>query len=54
MCAADVELAKSIIQGYTKRLSRYRCDNCGFKARQFYWRCPGLWWLGNLFATATQ
>jgi lipopolysaccharide biosynthesis regulator YciM len=37
---ADVELAKSIIQGYTKRLSRYRCDNCGFKARQFYWRCP--------------
>ncbi len=37
---SDVELAKSIIQGYTRRLSRYRCDNCGFKARQFYWRCP--------------
>ncbi len=37
---ADVELARTIIQGYTKRLSRYRCDNCGFKARQFYWRCP--------------
>jgi len=37
---ADVELGKTIIQGYTKRLSRYRCDNCGFKARQFYWRCP--------------
>ena len=36
----DIELAKTIIQGYTKRLSRYRCDNCGFKARQFYWRCP--------------
>lgn len=36
----DVELAKSIIAGYTRRLSRYRCDNCGFKARQFYWRCP--------------
>jgi lipopolysaccharide assembly protein B len=36
----DVELAKTIIQGYTKRLSRYRCNNCGFKARQFYWRCP--------------
>ncbi len=36
----DVELAKTIIQGYTRRLSRYRCDNCGFKARQFYWRCP--------------
>jgi lipopolysaccharide biosynthesis regulator YciM len=38
--AGQLELAKSIIQGYTKRLSRYRCDNCGFKARQFYWRCP--------------
>lgn len=37
---ADVELGKTIIQGYTRRLSRYRCDNCGFKARQFYWRCP--------------
>jgi lipopolysaccharide biosynthesis regulator YciM len=36
----DIELAKTIISGYTKRLSRYRCDNCGFKARQFYWRCP--------------
>ena len=36
----DLELSKSIVQGYTKRLARYRCDNCGFKARQFYWRCP--------------
>jgi lipopolysaccharide biosynthesis regulator YciM len=36
----DVEVSKSIIEGYTRRLSRYRCDNCGFKARQFYWRCP--------------
>lgn len=37
---SDLELAKSIVQGYTRRLARYRCDNCGFKARQFYWRCP--------------
>jgi len=36
----DIDLAKTIIQGYTQRLSRYRCNNCGFKARQFYWRCP--------------
>ena len=36
----DLDLAKSIVQGYTRRLARYRCDNCGFKARQFYWRCP--------------
>ncbi|MQY50369.1 lipopolysaccharide assembly protein LapB [Rhodocyclus tenuis] len=37
---ADLELAKGIVQGYTRRLARYQCDNCGFKARQFYWRCP--------------
>ncbi|MBK7356966.1 lipopolysaccharide assembly protein LapB [Propionivibrio sp.] len=37
---ADLDLAKSIVHGYTRRLARYRCDNCGFKARQFYWRCP--------------
>ncbi|HNC51819.1 MAG TPA: lipopolysaccharide assembly protein LapB [Accumulibacter sp.] len=37
---ADLELAKGIVHGYTRRLARYRCDNCGFKARQFYWRCP--------------
>ena len=36
----DLELAKSIVQGYTRRLARYRCDKCGFKAREFYWRCP--------------
>ena len=36
----DLDLAKSIVQAYTRRLARYRCDHCGFKARQFYWRCP--------------
>ena len=36
----DLDLAKAIVQGYTRRLARYQCDNCGFKARQFYWRCP--------------
>lgn len=36
----DIGLARTIIQSYTKQLSRYRCESCGFKARQFYWRCP--------------
>jgi len=36
----DIELAKTIVHGYTVRLSRYRCGSCGFKARQHYWRCP--------------
>jgi lipopolysaccharide assembly protein B len=37
---ADLELVKSIIHSQTRRLARYRCESCGFKARQFYWRCP--------------
>ncbi len=37
----DLELIKNLIHTHTRRVARYRCDNCGFKARQFYWRCPG-------------
>ncbi|MDR1462368.1 MAG: lipopolysaccharide assembly protein LapB, partial [Azoarcus sp.] len=36
----DIELVKQLIHGHTRRVARYRCDACGFKARQFYWRCP--------------
>jgi lipopolysaccharide biosynthesis regulator YciM len=36
----DIEMVKSLVQSHTSRLARYRCENCGFKARQFYWRCP--------------
>jgi lipopolysaccharide biosynthesis regulator YciM len=36
----DLELVKNLVHSHTRRLARYRCDNCGFKARQFYWRCP--------------
>ncbi len=36
----DMELVKNLIHTHTRRVARYRCDNCGFKARQFYWRCP--------------
>ena len=38
---ADLELIKNLIHNHTRRVARYRCDACGFKARQFYWRCPG-------------
>ncbi|MFM9969029.1 MAG: lipopolysaccharide assembly protein LapB [Burkholderiales bacterium] len=36
----DLELVKNLVHGHTRRLARYRCENCGFKARQFHWRCP--------------
>jgi len=38
---ADLELVKNLIHAHTRRVARYRCNVCGFKARQFYWRCPG-------------
>jgi lipopolysaccharide biosynthesis regulator YciM len=37
----DLELVRNLVHGHTRRLARYRCENCGFKARQFHWRCPG-------------
>ncbi|MCB1957583.1 MAG: lipopolysaccharide assembly protein LapB [Rhodocyclaceae bacterium] len=36
----DIDMVKQLIHGHTRRVARYRCDDCGFKARQFYWRCP--------------
>jgi lipopolysaccharide biosynthesis regulator YciM len=37
---ADIELVRQLIHGHTRKVARYRCDACGFKARQFQWRCP--------------
>jgi lipopolysaccharide biosynthesis regulator YciM len=37
---ADLELVRNLIHNHTRRVARYRCDDCGFKARQFHWRCP--------------
>jgi lipopolysaccharide biosynthesis regulator YciM len=36
----DLELIRNLVHTHTRRLARYRCENCGFKARQFHWRCP--------------
>ena len=36
----DLELVRNLIHSHTRRLARYHCENCGFKARQFYWHCP--------------
>jgi lipopolysaccharide biosynthesis regulator YciM len=38
---ADLQLVKNLIHRHTHRVARYACENCGFKARQFFWRCPG-------------
>lgn len=41
----DLELVKNLIHQHTQRMGMYRCEGCGFKAKQFYWHCPacGNW-----------
>jgi lipopolysaccharide biosynthesis regulator YciM len=36
----DLELIKDLVYQHTRGLAMYKCDNCGFRARQFYWHCP--------------
>ena len=37
----ELSLVKNLVHGYTQKLARYQCSQCGFKARQYYWQCPG-------------
>jgi lipopolysaccharide assembly protein B len=37
----ELSLVQNLVHGYTQKLARYQCSHCGFKARQFYWQCPG-------------
>ncbi len=39
--AADTELAKSVLQHHTRSAGLYPCTRCGFRARTYYWHCPG-------------
>jgi len=36
----DLELMKNLVHSHTRGLAMYRCETCGFRARQFYWHCP--------------
>lgn len=31
---------QKLIKTQVKRLSKYRCDHCGFEAARYYWQCP--------------
>jgi lipopolysaccharide biosynthesis regulator YciM len=37
----ELTMMKSLVGGYAQKLARYQCSHCGFKAKQFYWQCPG-------------
>jgi len=41
----DLELVRNLVHQHTRSLAMYKCDNCGFRARQYYWHCPacGEW-----------
>ena len=37
----ELQMMRTLLQQRTKNLPRYTCQNCGFRARLFYWQCPG-------------
>lgn len=37
----DLDVVRNLLQHHTRRVGRYVCSQCGFKARNFYWQCPG-------------
>ncbi len=37
----DVPLMKKTVHYFLGNSRNYCCDQCGFKARQYYWQCPG-------------
>ncbi len=37
----ELEMMRALVKQRTKNLPRYTCQDCGFRARLFYWQCPG-------------
>lgn len=37
----DAALVRGVIHRPAQRLGRYACRACGFRAKRFYWQCPG-------------
>lgn len=40
-----LQVEKGLVAAHSQRTMRYQCGSCGFKAKQFFWRCPacGRW-----------
>jgi lipopolysaccharide assembly protein B len=38
---AELQSILNLLRQRTTSLARYTCGNCGFRARRFYWQCPG-------------
>ncbi len=37
----ELTLLSTLLKGHARKLARYRCSKCGFRAREFHWNCPG-------------
>jgi lipopolysaccharide biosynthesis regulator YciM len=37
----ELDLLRALLHAQTRKLARYRCSRCGFRAREFHWQCPG-------------
>jgi lipopolysaccharide assembly protein B len=39
----DEELSSmsALLKSHARKLARYRCSKCGFRAREYHWNCPG-------------
>lgn len=38
---SHLEQLRTLIRAQARKLARYRCTKCGFRAREFHWQCPG-------------
>ncbi len=38
---AELDLLRQLIHAQTRKLARFRCSKCGFRAREYHWQCPG-------------
>jgi lipopolysaccharide biosynthesis regulator YciM len=39
--ATDLKASVDLLKKRTSSLARYTCSSCGFRAKRFYWQCPG-------------
>ena len=39
--AQEFKASLDLLKQRTNTLARYTCGNCGFRAKRFYWQCPG-------------
>jgi lipopolysaccharide biosynthesis regulator YciM len=37
----QIQQLRDLIRAQVRKLARYRCVKCGFRAREFHWQCPG-------------